>query len=104
MTGIKSTIPYAQDVAGLTAKQPSSVGRNMEKSQADKVATEFEALLVKQMFKSMWESVPKTEGGLSGSREEELYRDMFNDAIAKDMSENQSLGIRDVVLRELTKK
>jgi Rod binding domain-containing protein len=68
----------------------------------DKVSSQFEALLVKQMLGAMWRSVP--QGGLlSGSHEEEIYRDMFNDTVAESIAEKQSMGIKAVIKRELTK-
>lgn len=65
-------------------------------------ATQFEALLLQQMFKSMWESVPK-DGMLTGGREEELYRDMLNEALAKNVSETRSIGIKDVIAADMLK-
>jgi len=75
-------------------------GRTSGARDIDKAATEFEALLLQEMLKSMWKNVP-SEGLISGSREEELYRDMLNEAMAKNISENQSIGIKEVILREM---
>ena len=72
-------------------------------AEVEKSATQFEALLLQQMFKSMWESVPK-EGMLSGSREEELFRDMLNENLAKEVSEKQSIGIKKVVVNEMKRR
>ncbi|NLF25206.1 MAG: hypothetical protein GX589_06045 [Deltaproteobacteria bacterium] len=72
-------------------------------AEVEKSATQFEALLLQQMFKSMWETLPK-EGMLSGSREEELFRDMLNENLAKEVSEKQSIGIKKVVLSEMNKR
>lgn len=67
-----------------------------------KAATQFEGLLLQQMLKSMWATVP-SEGVLGGSREEEYYRDMLNEGLAQDLAERQSIGIRDVIIRDLTR-
>ncbi len=69
----------------------------------EKAGQEFEALLINQMMKSMWSAIPNN-GMLSGSREEEYYRDMLNEAIAKDVSEGQGIGIKQVILKELKNK
>lgn len=84
---------------------PARFGRTApgEEVQAKEAATQFEALLLKQMFQSMWASVPN-DGLLSGGREEEYFRDMLNEALAQSVSKGQGIGIRDVVLREMTKK
>lgn len=67
----------------------------------EKAATQFEALLLQQMLQSMWKTVPKSEEGLSGSREEELYRDMFTETVAQDIAEKQSFGLKEAVLGEM---
>ena len=68
--------------------------------EASKAATQFEAMLVGQMVKSMWATVP--QGGLiSGSREEEMYRDMFTDALAENIADGPGLGIKQVVLDDI---
>lgn len=78
-------------------------GANSELEKARKAATDFEALMMGEMLKSMWRSVPSA-GLLSGSREEELYRDMLTQAVAEQMATEQSLGIRDLVENEMVKR
>lgn len=65
-------------------------------------ATQFEALLLQQMLKSMWATVP-SEGVLGGSREEEYYRDMLNEGLAESLAERQSIGIRDIIIKDLNR-
>ena len=72
-------------------------------AEVDKAARDFEALLLHQMVKSMWRTVP-SNGMLSGSKEEELYRDMLNEALATSISEGQGIGIRDLVVKEMEKR
>jgi len=72
-------------------------------AEQQKAANQFEGLLLQEMLKAMWQTVPK--GGLvSGSREEELYRDMLNEALSESISEGQGIGIKDVVLKEFQKR
>jgi flagellar protein FlgJ len=85
-------------LSGVQAPQ-KSVPLNQ---QPEKVAQQFEALLLKQMIDSMWKTVPK-EGLLSGSHEESLYRDMWNEAVATSISEGRGIGVRDVILRDINK-
>jgi Rod binding domain-containing protein len=50
----------------------------------------------------MWSTVPK--GGIvSGSNEESLYRDMFNEALSNSISEGRGIGIKDVILKDFNK-
>jgi len=76
--------------------------RVAQKSDArmEEAAAQFEALLVQQMFGAMWQSIPK-EGLLSGSREEALFRDLFHEALAEEASKSQSLGIKELILKEM---
>ena len=76
------------------AAQKSDVGKMEE------AAAQFEALLVQQMFGAMWQAIPK-DGLLSGSREEELFRDLFHEALAEEVSKSQSLGIKEIILKEM---
>lgn len=68
--------------------------------KAEKAAEQFEALLLQQMFQSMWKSV-SSEGMLSGSREEEHFRDMLNEGLATEIARGQGIGIKDVLLRDM---
>jgi len=86
---------------GLGGREEASK-RVAHKQTSVEAATQFEALLLHQMLQTMWSTLPK-EGLLSGSREEGLYRDMLNEAVAKSISENQSIGIRDVIARDIDK-
>jgi Rod binding domain-containing protein len=56
-----------------------------------KAAQDFEALLLQQMFSSMWKGTVET------SNEESLYRDMLNQAIAEEMSKGRGLGLKEMV-------
>lgn len=87
-----------QDRSTLVAKDQKTL-----QAQNEKAATDFEALLLQQMVQSMWRSVP-SEGMLSGSNEEAMYRDMLSEQVAKEMAETQSLGIKNAVLGEMGKK
>lgn len=75
------------------AKLPAS-------QDAQGAAQQFEALLLQEMLKSMWSTVPKGEM-LSGSHEESMYRDMLNEALADSISQGRGIGIKDVILKDL---
>ena len=81
---------------GLAA-EPGAKGEN---SKIIKAATEFEALLLHQMMSAMWSTVPK-DGGFDGGKDGETYRDMLNEATARNIAEGQGIGIKEVIVREL---
>jgi len=68
--------------------------------EIEKASSQFEALLLQQMMSAMWKSVPN-EGLLSGSREEAIYRDMLNQGLAESIATGPSVGIKNVVMKEL---
>jgi len=78
--------------------QPGS--KAAKDKEIESAAAQFEGLLIQQMLKSMWETVPK-DGLLSGGRDEELYRDMLHQAYAEQMSEGQGIGIKELIVKEL---
>ncbi|MCB0328193.1 MAG: rod-binding protein [Bdellovibrionales bacterium] len=90
-------------MAQLEQKAPDLKGLSEDPARAEEAATQFEAVLVQQMLKSMWKAVPKN-GLLSGSSEEQLYQEMLQEQVAKHISESQSLGIKDMVMEELKKR
>ena len=90
---LKPLTPHSEGgVSPVTAKQ--------HEQEIKKAATQFESLLVKEMLKSMWSTVPK-EGILSGSKEEEIYQDMFQDSLADSISEHQSIGVREIIMKDI---
>lgn len=77
-------------------------GEKRSEAEIDKAATDFEALLLNTMLQSMWNTVPQS-GMLSGTREESLYRDMLNEQLAESMATHQSLGIKEMIARDMRK-
>lgn len=69
----------------------------------EKAAAGFEALLLHEMLKSMWETVEPS--GLMGeeTNQAQIYRGMFNQAIADNAAKGKGIGVKDIVKRELTK-
>ncbi|MDR2337320.1 MAG: rod-binding protein [Deltaproteobacteria bacterium] len=64
----------------------------------------FEALLLQEMFKSLWSTV-ETKGwmGETESNEAKIYRDMLNQALADSIASGKGIGIKDVVKKEFSK-
>jgi flagellar protein FlgJ len=78
-------------------QKPKPLSQNPEK-----VAEQFESMLLKQMMDSMWSTVQK--GSLvSNSNEESMYRDMFNEGLANSIAEGRGIGIKEVILKDLNK-
>lgn len=97
-----SVEPSPSASRSLRAKSSLEKGISSE-AEIDKAATGFEALLLHNMLKEMWESVDK--GGLLGesSNASQIYRDMFHQTIADKIAEGKGMGVKEFLKRELHK-
>jgi Rod binding domain-containing protein len=50
----------------------------------------------------MWNTVPKGEL-ISGSSEEQTYKDMLNEALANSIAEGRGIGIKEVILKDINR-
>ena len=75
---------------------------NVQAAKINDAATQFEALLLHQMFQSMWSTV-SSEGMLSNSKEEQYYRDMLTEGLANSVAKGQGIGIKEVIAKEMYK-
>ena len=89
-------------IRSLQSTQATEVSQAKLPASKDpkQAAQQFEALLVQEMVKSMWATVPQGEL-LSGSHEEKMYRDMLNEAVASSIAEGRGMGIKEVILKDL---
>lgn len=96
------------NVQGLKKSLAGGKDTDHDAKKVKDAAQQFEGLLLHQMFQSMWQSVSSQEGSeqkgiFGGGREEEYYRDMFNEALADSVSKGQGIGIKEVIMRDLNK-
>jgi len=68
----------------------------------DKVCREFETLFAHQLLQTMTESVPS--GLLDGGFADDMYKDMFNQELAKSIGESGALGIADSLKNYIQKQ
>lgn len=71
--------------------------------EIEKAASSFEALLLQQMLKGMWETV--NTAGLLGedSNQADIYRGMFHQALADRVASGRGIGVKDFLRKELVK-
>jgi Rod binding domain-containing protein len=72
--------------------------------QIDKAASGFEALLLHQMMKSMWQTVEKTGFLGDDSNEADIMRDMFTQSVSDEIAKGKGIGVKEVVKREIQKQ
>jgi Rod binding domain-containing protein len=91
-----------------TIKMPKPPGTekaavsDKDRIAAKKVAREFESVFVGMMLKSMRETVGK-DSLTNGGHGEEVYRSLLDQEYAKAISENNGLGISNLLEKELLK-
>lgn len=76
--------------------------RNQEIREA---SVQLEAIMLKLMYNEMWKTVPKNELFSSSNGDDnamEIYRDMYNEELTKQMAEGGGIGLADFIYRQLT--
>jgi len=76
------------------------ISRDNPDQAAREVATQFEAMFIQMMLKSMRDAVPK--GGLFNSNDMETYTEMADQQIAINLAKSGGIGLADVITRQLT--
>ena len=89
---------HYHDASALTRLK--RVSRDEPEQAAKEVATQFEAMFIQMMLKSMRDAVPK--GGLFNSNDMETYTEMADQQIAINLAKSGGIGLADVITRQLT--
>ena len=86
---------------GVDAAKALSKQQLKDEKAVEKAAGGFEALILQEMFKSMWSTVETT--GLMGedSNAAQIYTDMFHQAVADSVSKGRGMGLKQFVKHEL---
>lgn len=102
MDAINKAQSPTQGLAPVNQNARSTVAKDADESKHEEivaVAKKFEALMLHAMLKSMRSTIVEDE--LTGSNGQDLYRDMMDQEIAKNISESGGFGIQDVLARQL---
>lgn len=80
--------------------------KNKDEQQKElrKAAEGLESLFLSMLFKQMRSSIQKNKLTAGGGREEEIFTNMFDDEIAKNISSSKGIGFADAIMRQLSKK
>jgi len=84
--------------AGAAAVSNSEPG-DTRREEIISVARKFEALMLHTMLKSMRATIAEDE--LTGNDGQDLYRDMMDQEIAKNISESGGFGLQTMLARQL---
>ncbi|MFH1069629.1 MAG: transglycosylase SLT domain-containing protein [Candidatus Glassbacteria bacterium] len=77
-----------------------SASRAEEDEQLRKVSKDMESLFVKLLLDSMQKTVPQ-DGLLGNSSAMDTWRDMFNEKLADKISDQNSIGLADMIYKQL---
>ncbi len=87
------------DFQGLSRLRAEAA--NNDKESLRKVAGQFEALFIQMMLKSMRDA--NLGEGIMDSEHVKTYQSMYDQQIALDLSRSGSLGLADLMVRQLTR-
>ncbi|WP_026332782.1 MULTISPECIES: flagellar assembly peptidoglycan hydrolase FlgJ [unclassified Thioalkalivibrio] len=87
----------ASDPSGLHELSRAARGGGREGMEA--VAREFEAMLVGQMLKQMREA--SLGDGIFENEQTEMYQEMFDQEVARSVSQGEGLGLREALIRDM---
>jgi Rod binding domain-containing protein len=72
-----------------------------ERAELRKLSQDLEGVFVRQLIAAMRESVPKEDG--LGSAGQELFTNLFDDALAKLVAERMQRGMSEALYRQLAR-
>jgi len=78
----------------------ASPARAQKMAQLEKVAKDFESVMLAYMLKTMRETVPQSDF-LGGSREREIYTAMHDEELAKKLSQAGGIGLSKLLVAQL---
>ena len=68
-------------------------------------SVQLEAIMLKLMYNEMWKTVPKDKlFNEENNNAMDIYRDMYNEELTKQISENGGIGLADFIYHQLTEK
>jgi len=82
-----------------------SLGRSDKNQALEKIAQQFESMMVQMMMKSMRQANEAfSEGSMFSSPAGDMYEDMYDDQIALSLSQGRGLGVAEVMVRQLRQR
>ena len=92
-------------VKSLKALSPTagSGDKKLDREKLKRACTDFEALFMAQMLKSMRQSVPET-GFLGKGQGNDVYQGLMDQELSKKLSQSKGLGLGKVIYRQMLKR
>jgi len=99
MKPIDPNVTMAADVQGLAGLKRAAHESKPSPETLKQVASQFEALFMHMMLKSMREA--SFGDDLFGSEQSNFYRDMYDQQLSMTLAKKQGMGLADVLVRQL---
>ena len=96
---INPDVTMAADVQGLAGLKRAARDGQPSAETLKQVASQFEALFMHMMLKSMREA--SFGDDLFGSEQSNFYRDMYDQQLSMTLAKKQGMGLADVLVRQL---
>jgi peptidoglycan hydrolase FlgJ len=96
---INPDVSMAADVQGLAGLKRAARESTPSTETLKQVASQFEALFMHMMLKSMREA--SFGDDLFGSEQSNFYRDMYDQQLSMNLAKKQGMGLADVLVRQL---
>ncbi len=96
MTDIPSSLP---PTIPSMPKIPAT-GKNSDAARLKKACQDFEAIFIQSMFKSMRKTIPES-GFIEKSAGHDMFKDMLDSEVAKEISRRQSMGLAAQMYRQM---
>lgn len=90
------------DMAGLAKLRADARADSRSPEALRKAASQFEALFIQMVLKSMREA--KLADGMFENESNDHYRDMFDGQLSVSLSQGRGLGLADVIVRQLSQQ
>jgi len=81
----------------------NSGDKKFNREKLKKACTEFEALFMSQMLKSMRQTIPQT-GFLGKGLGDDIYQGLMDQELSQKLSQNKGLGLGKVIYRQMLKR
>lgn len=92
-----STLQSSIDFAGMASLR-GQAQQKTEKATRES-ATQFEAMFIHEMLKSMRQTIDKSE--LNGSDAEDTFQEMYDRELSQQLAKRNTLGVADMLVKHL---
>ncbi len=86
----------------IAFKQMYDKIKGNNKKDIEEAGEKFESYFAYKILKQMYESIPRQN--IMGGNNDSYYRDMLIDAYTKEIAQKGSFGIKDMIVKELSKE